>query len=70
MSRIRVMLADDDAGLLEALADTVRAAPDLELAGQASDATQAIERAIETEPDVVLLDSRMPGGGGVAAGGR
>ena len=65
MSRIRVMLADDDAGLLEALADSVRSAPDLEVAAQASDATQAIRVALETEPDVLLLDARMPGGGGV-----
>jgi PAS domain S-box-containing protein len=67
MSRIRVLLADDDAGLLEALADSVRAAPDLELVGQATDATQAIQLATATAPDVVLLDARMPGGGGVAA---
>lgn len=67
MSRIRVLLADDDPGLIEALADTIRTAPDLELAGQASDATQAVDAVEAARPDVVLMDSRMPGGGGVAA---
>ena len=40
---IRVLLADDDAGLLAALRDTVASAPDLEVVGTASDATPAAE---------------------------
>ena len=65
--KIRVLLADDDPGLLAALADTVGSAPDLEVAGTAADATAAIALAAEMKPDVVVLDVRMPGGGGVAA---
>jgi len=65
--RIRVMLADDDPGLLEALADTVRSAPDLEVAGTARNAGELVERAQANRPDVILMDVRMPGGGGVAA---
>ena len=61
------MLADDDPGLLEALAETIRSAPDLELVGRAADAGEAVQVASTTNPDVVLMDSRMPGGGGVAA---
>jgi len=67
MSSIKVMLADDDQGLIEALADTIRSAPDLELAGQSSDASQAIELAAAVSPHVVLMDCRMAGGGGVMA---
>ena len=65
--RIRVMLADDDPRLLEALADTVRSAPDLEVAGTARNAGELVERAQANRPDVILMDVRMPGGGGVAA---
>ena len=65
-SKIRVMLADDDAGLREALADSVRSAPDLELVGQAGDGATAVRLAAEAQPDVILMDVRMPGGGATA----
>ena len=61
--RIRVMLADDDAGLLAALADTVRSAADLEVAHTARDAQEVIRLAKADPPDVILMDVRMPGGG-------
>jgi len=64
---IRVLLADDDAGLLAALRDTVASAPDLEVVGTASDATQAAAAAAQLRPDVVVMDVRMAGGGGVTA---
>jgi PAS domain S-box-containing protein len=65
--KIRVMLADDDAGLLAAIADTVRSAPDLEVVATAQDAHEVVERAQAGRPDVIVMDVRMPGGGGVAA---
>lgn len=67
MSAIRVLLVDDDRGLIQALADTIRSAPDLEVVGLAGDAAGGLQMAIETQPQVVLMDSRMPGGGGVVA---
>ena len=65
--KIRVMLADDDAGLLAAIADTVRAAPDLEVVATAQNAQEVSERAQTIRPDVIVMDVKMPGGGGVAA---
>ncbi len=61
------MLADDDPGLLAALVDSVRAAGDLDLVASASDAPTAIAAEAAESPDVVVLDVRMPGGGGVVA---
>ncbi len=65
--KIRVMLADDDSGVLSALADTVASAADLEVVDTARDAMDAVQRAKACRPDVVLMDVRMPGGGGAAA---
>jgi PAS domain S-box-containing protein len=64
---IRVLIADDDAGLLAALADTVHSAADLDLVAVASDAPTAIAKEAAAWPDVIVLDVRMPGGGGVFA---
>jgi DNA-binding NarL/FixJ family response regulator len=63
--KIRVMLADDDAGLLAAIADTVRSAPDLELVATAQNANEVAQRAQTSKPDVIVMDVSMPGGGGV-----
>jgi EAL domain-containing protein (putative c-di-GMP-specific phosphodiesterase class I)/CheY-like chemotaxis protein len=65
MAAIRVLLADDDTMVLEALSEVIRADPDLELVAVAEDADQAIELACVHRPDVAIVDIRMPGGGGL-----
>lgn len=65
--RIRVLIADDDAGVRSALASLIESEADLELAAAAADAAQAVELAASEQPDVALIDLRMPAGGGVAA---
>jgi PAS domain S-box-containing protein len=67
MSKIRVLIADDDQALAAALADTIAAAPDLELASVATEADGAVAAASVHRPDVVLMDVKMPGGGGIEA---
>ena len=56
----RVLIADDDdlmrAGLVELLAGE----PSIEIVGEASTGRQAVERARRLDPDVVLMDVRMP----------
>ena len=64
---IRVVVADDDEALRDAIADLIAGEPGLELVGAAADADGAIEL-VETErPHVVLVDVKMPGGGGARA---
>ena len=65
--RVQVMIADDDPAVRGLLAELVRSEPAFELVGAVADATEAIAFAAAEQPDVVLLDVRMPGGGGLAA---
>jgi EAL domain-containing protein (putative c-di-GMP-specific phosphodiesterase class I) len=64
MNPISVLVADDDPDLREALIHLVSAEPTLHLVGAAEDAQQAIDLATRHQPEVALVDARMPGGGG------
>jgi DNA-binding NarL/FixJ family response regulator len=64
---IRVLLADDQGLVRAGFRMILRAEPDIEVVGEASDGDEAVTRARETTPDVVLMDIRMPGVDGVAA---
>ena len=68
-SRIRVLIAEDDAGVREVLASVVRSESAFELAGTAENAAEAILAAAQHLPDVALVDVRMPGGGAGATRG-
>lgn len=63
---LRVLVADDHAPTRE---DVCRALTEggLIVCAEASDAARAVQRALETRPDICLLDVRMPGGGVAAA---
>lgn len=67
--RIRVLIAEDEQTVREALSELIRGEGDLELVGAAADAFQAIELARFHQPDVALVDVKMPGGGAQAARG-
>jgi DNA-binding NarL/FixJ family response regulator len=66
---IKLLIADDHEvvryGLRSLMADT-----DIQIVGEATTGEQAIQMALETNPDVVLMDIRMPGGDGLNALGR
>lgn len=65
--RIRVALADDQRLLREGLRIIIEATPDMEMVGEAEDGIAATELASMQQPDVILMDIRMPRRDGIAA---
>ncbi|MDD9153151.1 response regulator transcription factor [Plantibacter flavus] len=66
-SIISVLVVDDQELVRMGSALTLDSAPDIEVVGEAATGEEAIRRARELRPDVVLMDVRMPGMGGVEA---
>jgi DNA-binding NarL/FixJ family response regulator len=64
---IRVLLVDDQEIIRQGLATILKYAEGIEVVGQASDGNQARTLARELKPDVVLMDLKMPGLGGIPA---
>ncbi|WP_052847233.1 response regulator [Streptomyces avicenniae] len=62
---VRILLADDQAAVRTGFRIVLDAQPDLEVVGEAADGREALARAAELEPDVVLADIRMPGPDGL-----
>ena len=65
--RIRVLVADDHALYRRGLEMVLGQEDDIEIVGEASDGAEAIRRAEELLPDVVLMDIRMPRRSGIEA---
>jgi DNA-binding NarL/FixJ family response regulator len=63
----RLLLADDQILFREGLAFLLSQQPDLEVVGEASDGQEAIDLATELQPDVILMDIRMPKVDGILA---
>jgi DNA-binding NarL/FixJ family response regulator len=64
---VRVLVTDDHAMVRKGLVQLLSAADGIEVVGEAADGSEAIERAGELRPDVVLMDLQMPHTDGVAA---
>ena len=65
--QIRILLVDDQRLMREGLRILLELEPDLEIAGEATNGQEALDAYAEIEPDVVLMDVRMPGMDGVEA---
>lgn len=64
---IRILLVDDQRLMREGLRILLELEPDLKVVGEAEDGQKAVEAYAEFQPDVVLMDVRMPGMDGVEA---
>lgn len=64
---IRVLLAEDRAMVRGALAALLRLEEDIEVIAEVARGDEVLPAALETQPDVALLDIEMPGGGGLNA---
>lgn len=62
---VRVMLVDDHEIVRRGIADLIGTAQDLEVVGEASGVAEALARAPQINPDVAVLDVRMPDGNGI-----
>jgi DNA-binding NarL/FixJ family response regulator len=64
---IRVLVADDHDFVRAALVDLLDASGDMTVVAECADGQQAVVEALRTDPDVVVLDLRMPRLGGLGA---
>ena len=65
--KIRVLLADDQSILADGIKSVLSSCPDLEVVGIAADGFEALRLVDSSDPDVVLMDIRMPNMNGVIA---
>jgi DNA-binding NarL/FixJ family response regulator len=64
---VRVLIADDQALVRSGFRMIVESRDDLEVVGEAENGEEAVQLARELDPDVILLDVRMPGVDGIEA---
>ena len=62
---VRVLLVDDHEIVRRGIADLIGTAADLEVVGEASGVAEAMARARQVDPNVAVLDVRMPDGNGI-----
>jgi DNA-binding NarL/FixJ family response regulator len=63
---MRVLIADDHRLIVEGVKRALAEAPDFEVVGECSSGSQVLPMVGRTNPDLVLLDLRMPGADGLA----
>ncbi|HZR41927.1 MAG TPA: response regulator transcription factor, partial [Ktedonobacteraceae bacterium] len=64
---VRVLVADDQRLMRDGIASLLSLQEGIEIVGTAADGQEALERALALQPDVILMDVRMPVMDGVAA---
>lgn len=64
---VRILLADDHPLFLDGLRAVLVSVPDADVVGEAATGDEVVVRALELQPDVVVMDLHMPEGGGIEA---
>lgn len=64
---LRLLIVDDQPLIRRGLGMMLAAEPDIEVVGQAADGLEAIEKALATQPDIVVMDLQMPRASGIVA---
>jgi DNA-binding NarL/FixJ family response regulator len=67
VDRLRVLVVDDQPLVRAGFTTILEAEPDMTVVGEAGDGAEAVQAATALQPDVVLMDVRMPGMDGIAA---
>ena len=67
MSSIRVLVVEDFAPFRQLICKTLANRPHLQVIGEVSDGLEAVQRALELKPDLILLDIGLPSLGGIEA---
>lgn len=67
MNKVRVLLADDHVLFREGLSGIIASQADMQVVGEASDGLEAVIKARELRPDLILMDIQMPGCDGLEA---
>lgn len=70
MPPIRVLIADDHPLFRKGMRTLLDSMPETGVIGEATSGQQAIEMALALKPDLILMDLKMPGGGGLSAIGQ
>jgi len=70
VNKIRILLADDHNVVRRGLRLLLEGQPDFVVVGEAADGRQAVDKAEETKPDIVVLDIAMPNLSGIEAAQR
>ena len=66
-ARVRVLIVDDHAIVRKGIRALLSEVDGFEVVGEASDGQEAVQRAEETHPDVIVMDLLMPGMDGIEA---
>ncbi|MFH0879795.1 MAG: response regulator transcription factor [Lentisphaerota bacterium] len=64
---IRIMIVDDHQMIIDRIRQLLEVEPDMEIVGEATDGSAALLLAEQTNPDLVLMDYKMPGMDGLEA---